>query len=826
MRATERRHWLSKHLADFEEASRYCPPDFKSTPHYRFALAFRKHASKEEDLRVLLWAALFSDQSDPDASTMQRWKVLPSLFQDFESLLEDSELFAVLPSGTEKAFEPKPWKPAWFHEEGYFGKFVNDSLGFEKRRPEENISGDLVLSVLGYPNYRSKTQREAMRTILCAQPGSTITVNMPTGEGKSTLFFIPSLLKNEDGELGVTIIVVPTVALAEDLARRLKDYLSQPVCYSGESDEETKDAICAACRAGTQGALICNPEPLVRGRLSRAVRHAAANGFVKYFVIDEAHMVANWGDQFRPAFQSLEGFRKNLLESSPPESKFNTILTSATLTGYHMDLLEETFSEPDSFQIVHGARLRSEPSYWQINLDEARLCRDEIILQCAWHLPRPWILYGTKRQTVDDLYNLLQAQGFSRVGKIIGGSSERSSEQDKWNNDEIDIMVATSAFGLGVDKSNVRAVVHAELPESLDRFYQDVGRGGRDGRTCISLLLWKKEEWQYVERMGTPNQIGVELGYERWMKLFNSGSARGTEVSVKIDTPRTVAMNDSDQNRRWNLRVLNLMKRTGLLTFNYKEDELEKLERLWVKPATGHSVQSKWEEAVSAKRTSIKNHYRQAKDFMGRMLKPEAECISDVLKECYDVANRDLTVAKPCGGCRHCREIAREPLVTTLGTFPKLVPAKPRVRKFLDPEFGELTHGSNRLLVSCERTPDREILKASLASLARQGFCNFIGLGELSDLLPPCEEWFGSLVFSMEDFPFRNSALSSMPSVCWAASSRKALLKKSFEALQNDQYPAFVMFCWNDALVPDWGNRKIIDMVNCKKLRLEDHSWN
>ena len=298
-------------------------------------------------------------------------------------------------------------------------------------------------------------------------------------------------------------------------------------------------------------------------------------------------------------------------------------------------------------------------------------------------------------------------------------------------------MVATSAFGLGVDKPNVRAVVHAELPESLDRFYQDVGRGGRDGRTCISLLLWKKKEWRNVERMGTPNQIGLELGYERWMKLFNSANAKGTEVSVKIDTPRTVAMSDSDQNRRWNLRVLNLMKRSGLLTFNYREDELEQLERLWLNPIAGHSDKSIWEQAVSSKRNSIKEHYQNTKDLMWRMLNPKSECISEILKECYEITNRGLSVSKPCGGCRHCRENDREPFIATRGTFPKLVPTKPIGRKFIDPEFSQLTRSSNRLLVTYEQSPDKEDLKASLASLARKGFCNFIGLGESAILCLP-----------------------------------------------------------------------------------------
>ena len=95
MKPTERRYWLAKHLEDFESATKVCPPEFADTPHYRFAVAFRKPASKEEDLCVLLGGP-FLDQSDPDASTMQRWKVSPSLFRGFDNLLEDSELFAVL----------------------------------------------------------------------------------------------------------------------------------------------------------------------------------------------------------------------------------------------------------------------------------------------------------------------------------------------------------------------------------------------------------------------------------------------------------------------------------------------------------------------------------------------------------------------------------------------------------------------------------------------------------------------------------------------------------------------------------------------------------
>ncbi|MBT6957267.1 MAG: ATP-dependent DNA helicase RecQ [Opitutae bacterium] len=754
---------------------------------------------------------------------------MPEILPDCEELKRDSKWFRVFSSDGEIAFEPKPWIPEWFLEGEHLSTFLKDASGLEDRHPKEEPDGEPVLSVLGFPNYRSRTQKAALRTILCAKPGSTVAVNMPTGEGKSALFFIPSLLINDQiDELGVTPIVVPTVALAEDLARRLEEKIQHPVCYSGDAKDGIKDEIVAACEKGTQGPVICNPEALVQGRLANAIKKAAREGFISHFVIDEAHMVANWGDQFRPTFQSLEGLRKTLLESSPPESKFITILTSATLTGYHMDLLEETFSEPDSFQIVHGARLRSEPSYWQVNLDSHASSREEIILDCAQRLPRPWILYGTKTKTVDDLYEHLLDSGFNRVGRIKGGDSERKEQLGLWNADKLDIMVATSAFGLGVDKTNVRAVVHAELPESVDRFYQDVGRGGRDGKTCLSLLLWKSDELTNVERMGRPRQIGTEFGHERWMSMFNSAQKDGGQVCVNLETPRTAGMYDNDESRRWNVRVLNLMKRSGLLTFQNEWGARAETRLVCVNPESGHSNKTHWDAAVSSKRGSIKKHYQQAKDLMKQMLEPGDECIAQILKRCYDVENRGLSVAKPCGGCRHCREAGKSNAVMSMGSFPTLVPCPPlRKTGEVGEGFIELTRQSNRLLVTFgPGALHQEALKKSLIWLLYQGFHNFIGFGEHKRHLPAPDKWYGTFLFAEDEYPYPDAPNTLLPTVAWIENQQSNLFQNGWEKLEKPGNEPFVLFCNENGEVPDWSPRKIVDLCNCKKVELEKHDWN
>ena len=167
--------------------------------------------------------------------------------------------------------------------------------------------------------------------------------------------------------------------------------------------------------------------------------------------------------------------------------------------------------------MVSSVHIRPEPQYWISREDDDRLKEDKV-LEVIRHAPRPVILYVTKRADARTWCKRLKAEGYKRVDMFHGETPDVDRDRiiGAWSRNEIDLIVATSAFGVGIDKSDVRTVVHAAVPETVDRFYQEVGRGGRDGAASGSLLIYSAKDLGVAERIGTPSLISEELAFERW----------------------------------------------------------------------------------------------------------------------------------------------------------------------------------------------------------------------------------------------------------------------------------------------------------------------
>ncbi len=612
------------------------------------------------------------------------------------------------------------WQPDWLELSDVYapdGPVCEEQM----RRDYESVVGDPFLEIVKRETYRNIGQQEAIRAVLTAPEKSTLVINLPTGSGKSLCAQLPALLESRIA--GVSVVVVPTTALAIDQERALKPFIYPTAYYGDESvaGQERRDEIRDRIRDGTQRIIFTSPESLL-GSLASSLYEAANLGMLRYFVIDEAHMVEQWGDDFRPAFQEIPGLRKDLLRLA----SFTTLLLTATLTESCLDTLETLFGEPDRFQVLSAVQLRPEPAYW-FAWCRSEETRKQRLLEAIYHLPRPLIVYGTKVADVKSWAKELSRAGFTRYGVMTGQSSSEEREKliQNWQENKIDIVVATSAFGLGIDQADVRAVIHACIPETIDRFYQEVGRGGRDGKASISLTLHTTQDLKVAKTLNEKSTITIKRGQERWQSMF----ARKTIVSgkgfrVPIDIPPSLEAGDIDmdskQNTAWNIRTLTLMNRTGLIEIDSEKPPLKKdfeLEADYLAAHKNHQNSriirirneshldnETWELQVEPVR-----HQRQNWSYKNLQLMREAlqakRCLSEIFNEAYSIPRRQsaprspVNVSRACGGCPVCRKNGVPPSPGIM-PIPKPVWQKPKF--FVGEELQRLLAGDKLLLIFYE----------------------------------------------------------------------------------------------------------------------------
>ncbi len=600
-----------------------------------------------------------------------------------EVIAEDQQSFRLKAS--------KSWSATWLANSNEFDPFEAAYRETARRvvwPSSPHLPLDTALQYglqLPFTGYQGPGQRLAVRAAFFLRPGGTLVVNLPTGTGKSLVAWAPALLSEQNA---LTVMITPTIALAIDQERQLQEKypqipggLPQELAWHSGLSEDARRVIRSRVRYGNQRILITSPESFV-GPLSRVLYETAERGLLKYFVIDEAHLVAQWGNDFRPEFQAMSGMRRDLLRQCPKGTEFRTLLLSATLTQECFDVLETLFSD-GAFDSVNAVSLRPEPEYW-ISPSNSKQERDRKVTELLRLVPRPFLLYVTTQYDADEWSCRVRQMGIKRTGCVHGSTSndERKRVIGLWRAGEIDCVVATSAFGLGMDKSNIRAVIHACIPESIDRYYQEVGRSGRDGKASVSFLLPSAEaDTSTAKSISSERIISLEKGFERWSDLIKSEKAvrRNGVWQVDLNTRPKHIQQDSDANVAWNLRTLVLLNRAGIIRLESSrppdvrptEGELESafekrrekaMEQFFatanftIRESGGHLDAAVWEAEVMAERKRMFMASNQAFDRMERLLRGNVE-IGRLLQETYSIstANGGVSPEHFCAGCPECR---------------------------------------------------------------------------------------------------------------------------------------------------------------------------
>jgi ATP-dependent DNA helicase RecQ len=625
---------------------------------------------------------------------------------------EDWQRFG-LRSTADRVVFAEPWCPSWLGAKSDpCGPAMRGRHAEPLGRVDLIPADPFVAKAAGVSHYRSAGQREAIRAVLATPPTATVIGNLPTGTGKSLVAYMPALMTSGPG---TTVVVVPTTSLALDQERAFLDRIADQsdnarfpteLAFHGDLPEGTKLRIKERVASGAQGIVFTSPEALTQS-LSSAVYAAAERGFIAAFAVDEAHIVSQWGAEFRPAFQALAGVRADLLRvAAANHTPFRTILLSATLTEESLLTLQNLFGRPGPTELISSVALRHEPSYW-LSRSANEEGRSELVSEAVRHLPRPLVLYTTKVADAEHWYEQLQSDGFRRVMLVAGktDAADRKEAIRRLRDGSLDVVVGTSAFGLGVDQPDLRAVVHACIPETIDRYYQEVGRGGRDGRPAVAVLLSTPRDGAVADGLSRRTFISLARGFERWLLMHSRGEDTGNGLlQVPLWTAPADLKGDNAETRAWNMRTLLLMDRSGLIRLEASppprrnpdetDEEWERRAPEAYEHYASHASlrihegnlanRERWEDAVGSARGEAISADRLARRRMDEALASDAD-LCHLFAATYHLQRPvpgipagqiPIPVVASCGGCPGCRNKGLPPR--------RFVPPPPRPARSFD----------------------------------------------------------------------------------------------------------------------------------------------
>ncbi len=379
---------------------------------------------------------------------------------------------------------------------------------------------DKYLKVLqqywGYPDFRG-IQRNIIESI--GEGRDTLGL-MPTGGGKSITFQVPALVKE-----GVCIVITPLIALMKDQVAHLCERgIQADAIYSGRTRQEIVQVL-ENCIFGGVKILYVSPERLSSELFQKKFSHMK----VSFITVDEAHCISQWGYDFRPSYLSISDIRK--LKPDAP-----ILALTATATPDVVEDIQDRlgFKEKNVFKM----------SFYRKNLAYVvRNSSDKFqeLVHILRSVPGSSIVYVRSRKRCKEISNALNDSGISATFYHAGLDSVTKDErQDKWQHDEVRTMVATNAFGMGIDKPNVRVVIHIDCPDSLEAYFQEAGRAGRDGEKAYSVLLYndgdkRKLEKRIIDSFPTKEYIADVYEHLAYFYQIGIGSGKGRTFEFNIE---------------------------------------------------------------------------------------------------------------------------------------------------------------------------------------------------------------------------------------------------------------------------------------------------
>ncbi len=365
----------------------------------------------------------------------------------------------------------------------------------------------------GYDSFRPKQQE----IIEAALEGRDVLAILPTGGGKSVCFQVPAMMRG-----GIALVVTPLIALMKDQVQNLNDRGIKALCVNAGMNRREVDLVLNNAAYGDFKFLYVSPErlgtPLFRNYLQAMD--------ISFIVVDEAHCISQWGYDFRPDYLEIGKLRE--LVDAP------VIALTATATPQVAEDIMERLGFKEKCLIKSGFE-RPNLSYIVRRSDDKL---GQLLNVCS-NVGGTGIVYVRSRKRTEELAEFLKANGISSSFYHAGlGQDSRSDRQGQWKSGKIRVMVCTNAFGMGIDKPDVRFVVHFDVPDSPEAYFQEAGRGGRDGKRSFAVLIWNGTDIARIRQIASiafPSLEYIEDIYHKIHSFFEIPYDAGEGRQLKFN---------------------------------------------------------------------------------------------------------------------------------------------------------------------------------------------------------------------------------------------------------------------------------------------------
>ena len=416
----------------------------------------------------------------------------------------------------------------------------------------------------GYDDFRG-IQREIIESI---GAGHDTLGLMPTGGGKSVTFQVPALAMQ-----GVCIVITPLIALMKDqVDNLLRRGIKAAAIYSGLTHEEIIITL-ENCIFGDVKLLYVSPERLASELFQKKLRHMR----VSFITVDEAHCISQWGYDFRPSYLEIAAIRKLL-------PKVPVLALTATATPKVIEDIQEKLTRKTS---QTGKTGETSFNVFKMSFERKNLVyvvreapdKREQILHILNSLPGTAIVYARSRQRTKEVSEMLNQTGISATFYHAGlDSSVKDERQQAWQEGKTRVMVATNAFGMGIDKPDVRLVIHIDCPDSIEAYFQEAGRAGRDGHRSYAVLLYNGSDKRKLEKRIAdtfPTKDYIRQVYEHLAFYYQIGVGSGFNHTFEFNIEQFCRAF-----RHFPLQVdsaLKILSRAGYIEYTEEQDNQARL---------------------------------------------------------------------------------------------------------------------------------------------------------------------------------------------------------------------------------------------------------